>query len=338
MRRATFTVAALTALVLAGCGEPGSAGQSPEATAPEGDQLEVCEAIPGEQLVVLDDDQGLQTVDNVVPALHGPTATDDENLVGLLDEVSALLTSETLIELNRAVDVDRRTSTEVAAELIESEGLDDQPDVGQGRPIVVGAGNFSESATLAALYAGVLDAAGYETVTQTIGNRETYLPALETGVLTVVPEYVGTLTEVLNQRVNGADAPAVASSDLEETLASLRDLGEGAGLVIGEPAEAQNRNAFAVTTAFADEHGVSTLSELAAVCAVDLGGPPECPERPFCQPGLEDTYGLQVVDFTSLDAGGPLTKAALQQGQIAVGLVFSSDAALAPQGPATADD
>ena len=36
-----------------------------------------------------------------------------------------------------------------------------------------------------------------------------------------------------------------------------------------------------------------------------------------------------IAEFTSLDAGGPLTKAALTQGQIALGLVFSSDAALA---------
>jgi osmoprotectant transport system substrate-binding protein len=58
------------------------------------------------------------------------------------------------------------------------------------------------------------------------------------------------------------------------------------------------------------------------------GAPPECPERPFCQPGLEDTYGLTIDDFSALDAGGPLTKTALQQGKISLGLVFSSDAAL----------
>lgn len=43
---------------------------------------------------------------------------------------------------------------------------------------------------------------------------------------------------------------------------------------------------------------------------------------------LEKTYGLGVTEFTSLDAGGPLTRTALLQGKIAVGLVFSSDAAL----------
>ncbi len=57
--------------------------------------------------------------------------------------------------------------------------------------------------------------------------------------------------------------------------------------------------------------------------------PPECPERPFCQAGLEDTYGLVFDSFTALDAGGPLTKTALTTGEVSVGLVFSSDGSLA---------
>ena len=62
---------------------------------------------------------------------------------------------------------------------------------------------------------------------------------------------------------------------------------------------------------------------------ISLGGPPECPERTFCQLGLEDAYGIKVTDFSALDAGGPLTKTAIRQGAIAVGLVFSSDGELA---------
>jgi osmoprotectant transport system substrate-binding protein len=60
-----------------------------------------------------------------------------------------------------------------------------------------------------------------------------------------------------------------------------------------------------------------------------LGGPTECPQRPFCRPGLEEKYGLKFTSFSALDAGGPLVKGALRQGKIALGLVFSSDAAFA---------
>jgi osmoprotectant transport system substrate-binding protein len=63
-----------------------------------------------------------------------------------------------------------------------------------------------------------------------------------------------------------------------------------------------------------------------------LGGPPECPQRPFCAKGLTDTYGLTFKDFKALDAGGPLTVAALKGGQIDVGLLFTSDPAIAADG------
>jgi osmoprotectant transport system substrate-binding protein len=56
-----------------------------------------------------------------------------------------------------------------------------------------------------------------------------------------------------------------------------------------------------------------------------LGGPPECPERPFCQIGLRDTYGLEFAEFRPLDVGGPLTVAALENGDIDVGLLLTSD-------------
>ena len=125
----------------------------------------------------------------------------------------------------------------------------------------------------------------------------------------------------------------VASGDVQETLDALQPLAEEAGLTFGEPAEAVDQNAFAVTTEFADALGVTTLSELAEACgdgSLILGGPAECPERPFCQPGLEETYGLEFASFQEYgDTGGPLTKAAIQQGEVSMGLVFSSDGALA---------
>jgi osmoprotectant transport system substrate-binding protein len=58
-----------------------------------------------------------------------------------------------------------------------------------------------------------------------------------------------------------------------------------------------------------------------------LGGPPECPTRPFCEAGLTKVYGLHFKAFKPLDAGGSLTKAALDRGDIDIGLIFSSDSA-----------
>ncbi len=194
--------------------------------------------------------------------------------------------------------------------------------------VVIAAFNFGESKVMANLYSGMLRDAGVQTTISELSSREVIAPALEAGEVDVVPEYLGTYTEFLNKQVNGPDAPAVANSDVAETLAAGRRLAEPLGITLAEPALAADQNAFAVTRAFADEHALVTVSDLAALSQTSpivLGGPPECPTRPFCQPGLEEVYGAQIKEFVPLDAGGPLTKQALTQGAIDVGLVFSSD-------------
>jgi glycine betaine/choline ABC-type transport system substrate-binding protein len=60
-----------------------------------------------------------------------------------------------------------------------------------------------------------------------------------------------------------------------------------------------------------------------------FGGPPECPDRPFCLLGLQDVYDLQFAAFRPLDVGGPITVEALAGGEIDVALLFSSDPTIA---------
>lgn len=60
-----------------------------------------------------------------------------------------------------------------------------------------------------------------------------------------------------------------------------------------------------------------------------LGGPPECPQRPFCALGLEKVYGITFQEFKPLDTGGPITVEAVKNGQVDVGLLFTSDPAIA---------
>ena len=322
-RSVLLAASAVALLGLAACGDPGSSGT----TAPEENgevSGEACEPIAGDDLISLDDDQGLQTVDNIIAAVNSEAA--DPALIAAVDTVADALDTPTLIELNRAVDVERNTSSQAAAAFVAENDLTAPQQAENPGSIVVGAANFTESATLAELYAAVLADAGFNVEVRTIGNREVYLPALESGELTVVPEYVGTLTEYLNLDQNGSDAEALASSDLDDTMGHLTELAENAGLTVGAASEAADQNSFAVTTEFAAEHDVNSLSDLAEACGggIILGAPPECPERGFCQPGLEEIYGL-TIEFTSLDAGGPLTKAALRNGEVALGMILSSD-------------
>ncbi|MDQ0374140.1 glycine betaine ABC transporter substrate-binding protein [Cellulomonas humilata] len=328
-RSTTLTLVAIATLALGACGSPGSGGGEADPTSSGTSGLATCDPIAGEKLVVLEDDKGLQQADNIIPAVNKAAAEANPAVIELLDTVSAALDTEKLIELNKAVDIDRRTSSDVAEEFVSTEGLAAEDGaVGAGAPLVIGAANFSESATLAEIYAAVLRTGGYTVEVRTIGNRETYLPPLADGTLTAVPEYAATLTNFLNAQQNGADAESVASADVDETVAALTPLAEAAGLTVGAASPAQDQNAFAVTSEFAAEHDLTTLSDLAANCGgLVLAGPAECPERPFCQLGLEDTYGIEFADFQSYDFG--LIGQAVRQGEAAIGLVLSSDGSLA---------
>jgi osmoprotectant transport system substrate-binding protein len=329
MRARTRIIAplALAVALTAACGESGSSGTGGDADASGAASGDTCAPVAGDQLVVLEDDKQLQNADNIIPAVNAAASQASPALLEALNAVSAVLTTEDLIEMNAAVDVERQSAEDVAAAYIADKGLDSGVSGGSG-PVVVGAADFPESQVLANLYADVLTAAGFQASVQTAGNRELYLPALERGEIQVFPEYLATVTEF----IEGDDSTEVASGDVDATVEALTPLAEGVGLVFGEPAEAADQNAFAVTQEFADQVGVTTLTELADACgdgSLTLGGPGECPERPACQPGLEETYGLKFADFQEFDAGGPLTKAAIQQGDVSIGLVFSSDGALA---------
>lgn len=332
MRTVTRTLLLTAAVVAAaglttGCGKAGSSGTQAPATGASGAG---CAPVAGNQLVVLTDDKHLQTVDNIVPAINAKAS--NPSLVAALDKVSASLDTQKLIALNKSVDVDRKTPQVAASTFAQDNNLTAGIAKGPGGKITIGAANFSENQTLAELYKIALGAAGYDVTVQQIGNRELYEPALERGEIQVVPEYAGTLTEFLNKKVNGASAAPLASGDLDKTMSALTGLGNKVGLTFGKPSAAADQNAFAVTTAFANQHGVKTLSDFAAKCAgkaTVLGGPPECPQRPFCQPGLQQTYGMSFGQFIPLDAGGPQTKNALKTGTISIGLVFSSDGSLA---------
>ena len=318
---------AAASIALAACGGEGSSGTK-EADKASGAG---CAPIAGNQLVVLDDDKKLQTADNIIAVANAKVAGDPA-LLAALDKVASALDTSKLIALNKAVDVDRKTPEVAAKDFATAEKLTDGLAKGPGGNVVIGAANFSENKTLGALYKIALDAAGYTSTVQSIGNRELYEPSLEKGEIQVVPEYAGTFTEFLNKKVNGASAQPVASGDVDKTVTALTDLAGKVGLKVGKASKAADQNAFAVTKALADKYSLKTLSDFASKCsgaATVLGGPPECPQRPFCQPGLETTYNLKVGKFSSLDAGGPQTKNALTTGSISIGLVFSSDGALA---------
>ncbi len=204
-------------------------------------------------------------------------------------------------------------------------GSGDDGGTKDGPAVKIGSANFSESALVAEIYAQALEADGYSVERKlNTGNREIYAPALESGELDLIPEYIGSILTYLG---------GTASSDSDKTYAELQSAWEPAGIEVLDYAPAQDKNGFAVTQATADSLGLTKVSDLASANGtLVLGGPPECPEREFCLKGLESVYGLDFAEFRPLDAGGPITVAALEGNEIQVGLMFTSDGTILAKG------
>lgn len=206
---------------------------------------------------------------------------------------------------------------------------------GSSKSIVVGSGNFPETQIIAYMYYDALKAAGYKvTIKPNGGQREVYMKALTNNELNVVPEYVSTVSEYWNTQINGADASTkspIASTDANATAAKLAALIKSKGLSIGTPSAAADQNAFAVSKEFAQKNSLTNLSDLAKLNGtLVLGAGPECAKRPFCEPGLQKTYGLKFKKLkTFASPGGADTYNALKDGTIQLGLVFSSDGGVA---------
>jgi osmoprotectant transport system substrate-binding protein len=195
------------------------------------------------------------------------------------------------------------------------------PSTGADRAIVVGvSGAFAENQIVAEMYAQVLEHAGYAVERQLdLRSREVSQNALEAGFIDVKPEYLSSLLLFL-------DPNAEASADADNVARQTAELLRSEGITLLTPSAAVDTNQFVATAETAERFDLTTMSSLAPIAGqLTFGGSPECPQRPFCLPGLHETYGILFDDFTPLDAGGPLTVEALRTGAVQIGLLFSTD-------------
>jgi osmoprotectant transport system substrate-binding protein len=188
--------------------------------------------------------------------------------------------------------------------------------------ITVAGFDFAESSILAQIYGQALKGEGYTVSYKlNLGSREVVEPALERGEIDLYPGYAATELEFMNK------GKGEATPDAGQTVSKLNTYLEPKSLKALEASAAVDENAFAVLKS--SKWGTYTkLSDLVPVASqMTLGGATQCPTRPYCLPGLEKTYNLHFKAFKALDSGGPLTKAALDKGDIDLGLIFSSDSA-----------
>jgi osmoprotectant transport system substrate-binding protein len=201
-----------------------------------------------------------------------------------------------------------------------------EPDPVSGPPSTVrfASYDFAENQILVEVYAEAARRAGVPvSVQHGIGTREVVSPALQQGVVDVVVDYLGTALSFARPQF---DRPPVEPEAMHRVLA--RTMG-GRGVDVLTPSAAEDQNGFVVTDTFAAEQDVDSLSDLEALApGLAFGGPPECPDRPFCLLGLERVYGLDFGTVLSMPTRAATLEALLSR-QIDVGMLETTDARLA---------
>jgi glycine betaine/choline ABC-type transport system substrate-binding protein len=210
-------------------------------------------AIVANDFVLLEDDKRLQQNESITPLVSQDAPVDD--IEPLLNDVSAALTTENITELNGRVEIDKEDPADVAADFLGTEGVSGDGGSCSG-DLTVGADGFAESQIVASMYAQVLEEAGCNIDTKFVESREIRYPAMKSGEIDLSPDYLGSLLLYLDPKASG-------SGDPQEEIDELQPLVEKDGLVLLEPSEANDTNAFVVTQETADRYSLSTVSDLA---------------------------------------------------------------------------
>ncbi|MEU0068257.1 ABC transporter substrate-binding protein [Streptomyces sp. NPDC006332] len=187
--------------------------------------------------------------------------------------------------------------------------------------VVVGSNNFAESILIADIYGEALKAKGVKvSYKPNIGSRETTYGLLKNGSITVLPEYNGSLLAYLDPKAEQKTAEAVnatAKSKLDSKLTLLNS------------APAEDKDSVSINAETAKKYSLtsqSTLADLKDIAPqLAIGGSPEFQTRQQGLLGLQSVYGLKFKSFKALDAGGPLTQAALTKNTVQAADIFTTD-------------
>ncbi|MFF7788334.1 glycine betaine ABC transporter substrate-binding protein [Streptomyces sp. NPDC007991] len=209
-----------------------------------------------------------------------------------------------------------------------SGGTSDDPLKGGGEQsgtVVVGSNNFAESILLADIYGEALKAKGIKvSYKPNIGSRETTYGLMKNGAITLLPEYNGSLLAYLGSKAK--------PKTVEETTTAINGKLDPK-LELLKPSAAQTKDSVTLNAQTAKKYQLGSDSSIADLkgIAKDLvfGGSPEFQTRYQGLAGLKSVYGLEFKSFKSLDAGGPLTQAALKKNTVQVADVFTTDPTIA---------
>lgn len=189
---------------------------------------------------------------------------------------------------------------------------------GGDETIVIGSQDYYSNEIIAEIYAQALENAGYDVDRQfRIGQREAYLPEIESGEIDLFPEYSGPVLQYWE--------PDTEARLPEDVFAALEEAAPE-GLNVLEQSPATDQDSYVVTRELADEWSLSTVADLEKVTEpLTLGANSEAEDRPNGPKGLEETYGVEVGFAPIEDGGGPLTVKALRDGDVQLAIIYTAD-------------
>ena len=118
-----------------------------------------------------------------------------------------------------------------------------------------------------------------------------------------------------------------AHSDADATPGPRTDLPDGFQVLDSSPA--QDKDAYVVTRAKADEFGLVEIGDLSALEPFALGANPQFGELGYGIPGLASVYGVTDVEFVPIeDFGGPDTVRALVDDAVQVADIYTTSPAI----------
>lgn len=179
--------------------------------------------------------------------------------------------------------------------------------------IVIGSQAYYSNEIIAEIYAQALEGAGFSVERQfNIGQRDAYIPSLEDGTIQLFPEYTGNLLQFFD--------PDTTATSSDEVYAALKEaLPEG--LTVLDQSSATDQDSYNVTAAFAQEHNLKSIADLAGIPNLVLGGPPELETRPYGPSGLKSKYGVDVTFRGTADT----TVDELVAGNVQIANVYSAN-------------
>ena len=200
-----------------------------------------------------------------------------------------------------------------------------------GKEVTIGNKNFTEQYVIGEMIKQLLEDRGF--TVDFVPDLSTMIlrQGMEAGDIDICAEYTGTAWMV---HLGHEYGPGV---DNNELCRLVREEEEGKGFIWLNPIWNNNTYALASWPEFVEEHGLTTLSDLASLYREEEGKITmfvtiEFSARPDGLPAMQQHYDFQVDEGYIMTGAAGMSLIGLEERECDVGMVFGSDAKIAEHG------